>query len=126
MSLKPDPRLARFFWRVLASLFLLLGVIGVVLPVVPTVPFIIAAAWAAGRGWPQLEEWLLGHPVYGIHIQRWRDGGMVPRRAKVLAISMMTISAVGLQFTGLPMALRVGTPLVMAIVALWLWTRPEP
>lgn len=121
-----DPRIARVLWRILASVFLVLGVIGIVLPVVPTVPFIIAAAWAGGRGWPQLEAWLLGHPKYGDHIQRWRDGGMVPRRAKVFAISMMTISAVGLQFTGLPWAVRLGTPLVMAVVALWLWMRPEP
>ncbi|MDM0014670.1 YbaN family protein [Variovorax sp. J22P168] len=121
-----DPRIAKVLWRVLASVFLLLGVIGIVLPVLPTVPFIIAAAWAGGRGWPQLETWLLGHPKYGVHIQRWRQGGMVPRRAKVLAISMMTISAIGLQFADLPWAVRLGTPLVMAVVALWLWTRPEP
>ena len=92
----------------------------------PTVPFLIAAAWAAGRGWPELERWLLGHPTYGIHIQRWRQGGFVPRRAKLAAISMMAVSATGLQFAPLPMAVRIAVPLVMAAVAAWLWTRPEP
>ena len=124
--MKFDPRLATLLWRVLAVLFLALGLIGIVLPVLPTVPFIIAAAWAGGRGWPELERWLLGHPTYGIHIQRWREGGFVPRRAKLAAISMMVISAVGLQFAPLPMAARLGVPLVMAAVAVWLWTRPEP
>lgn len=121
-----DPRIATFAWRVLAMLFLVLGVIGVVLPVLPTAPFLVAAAWAAGRGWPELERWLLGHPTYGIHIRRWRQGGVVPRRAKLAAISMMAVSAVGLQFAPLPMAARLGVPLVMAVVAVWLWTRPEP
>ena len=124
--MKLDPRLAVLAWRVLAVLCLVLGIVGVVLPVVPTVPFLIAAAWAGGRGWPELERWLLGHPTYGIHIQRWRQGGFVPRRAKLAAISMMVISAVGLQFAPLPMAARLGVPLVMAAVAVWLWTRPEP
>ena len=121
-----DPRIAIFLWRVLAVLCIVLGLLGVVLPVLPTVPFLIAAAWAGGRGWPELEKWLLGHPTYGIHIQRWRQGGFVPRRAKLAAIGMMTISAVGLQFTTVPMALKVAVPLVMAAVATWLWRRPEP
>lgn len=124
--MKIDPRLSRLMWQVLAILFLVLGVIGVVLPVLPTVPFVIAAAWAGGRGWPELERWLLGHPTYGIHIQRWREGGFVPRRAKLAAISMMLVSAIGLQFAPLPLAARLGVPLVMAAVAVWLWTRPEP
>lgn len=124
--MKIDSRLATFLWRALAVVFVVLGVVGVVLPVLPTVPFLIAAAWAAGRGWPELERWLLGHPTYGIHIQRWRQGGFVPRRAKLAAISMMAISATGLQFAPLPMAVRIAVPLVMAAVAAWLWTRPEP
>ena len=121
-----DPRIAIFLWRVLAVLCIVLGLLGVVLPVLPTVPFLIAAAWAGGRGWPELEKWLLGHPTYVIHLQRWRQGGFVPRRAKLAAIGMMTISAVGLQFTTVPMALKVAVPLVMAAVATWLWRRPEP
>ena len=121
-----DPRISTFLWRTLAVLCLVLGVLGVVLPVLPTVPFLIAAAWAGGRGWPALEKWLLGHPTYGIHIQRWRQGGFVPRRAKVAAISMMTISAIGLQFTTVPMPLKVAVPLVMAAVATCLCRRRKP
>ena len=124
--MKIDPRIAALLWRTLAIVFLVLGVAGAVLPVLPTVPFLIAAAWAGGRGWPELERWLLGHPTYGIHIQRWRQGGFVPRRAKLAAISMMAISAAGMQFAPLPMIVRVAAPLVMAGVAAWLWTRPEP
>ena len=124
--MKIDPRLASLLWRVLAVLFLALGIIGVALPVLPTVPFLSAAAWAGGRGWPELERWLLGHPTYGIHIQRWREGGFVPRRAKLAAISMLAVTAAALEFAPLPVAARIGVPLVMAAVAVWLWTRPEP
>jgi uncharacterized protein len=118
--------ISRLAWRLLAVLFLLLGVLGILLPVVPTVPFIIAAAWAGGRGWPALELWLLDHPRFGSHIRGWRASGTVPRRVKVLAIGMMTVSAVGLTLSGLPWALKVVVPLLMALVATWLWLRPEP
>jgi len=121
-----DRRIARWLWRLLAGVLLVLGVVGAFLPVLPTVPFLIAAAWAAGRGWPALEQWLLTHPRYGEHIRRWRESGAVPRRAKWAATTMMSASAVLLLFIDIPLALKVGVPLVMAAVAIWLWRRPEP
>ena len=55
----------------------------------PTVPFVLLAAWAAGKGWPELEQWLLHHPRYGGSIRAWRQHGAVSRRAKWLASVMM-------------------------------------
>jgi uncharacterized protein len=112
-------------WRLGAILALALGVAGVALPVLPTVPFLIVAAWAAGKGWPKLERWMLDHPSFGPHIRRWRERGAVPRRAKVLATVMMLASAIGLQFTELAPWLKIGAPALMAAVAVWLWRRPE-
>ena len=43
------------FWRTLALACVVLGLIGVVVPGLPTVPFLLVAAWAGGKGWPQLE-----------------------------------------------------------------------
>lgn len=119
-------RISTLAWRFLAVIFLLLGVLGTLLPVVPTVPFVIAAAWAGGRGWPALELWLLNHPRFGSHVRGWRTSGTVPRRAKVLAILMMTVSAVGVTLSGMPLVVKVTVPLIMALVAAWLWRRPEP
>jgi uncharacterized membrane protein YbaN (DUF454 family) len=127
MSLPDATSISRLLWRALALVCLLLGLIGVFLPVVPTVPFLIAAAWAGGRGWPALENWLLDHPHFGSHIRQWREAGAVPRRAKVLAIGMMSISAGLLVFlVPAPLAVKVIVPLLMAVVAVWLWLRPEP
>jgi uncharacterized membrane protein YbaN (DUF454 family) len=112
-------------WRLLACLMLVLAAIGVALPVLPTVPFLLVAAWAAGRGWPALEVWLLSHPRYGPDIRRWRERGAVPRRAKWLSSLMMLGSAVLVVLSGLPLAVKWAVPLGMGAVALWLWGRPE-
>ena len=121
-----DGPVAKLLWRVLALVLVALGVIGAFVPVLPTVPFLLAAAWAAGHGWPALERRLLEHPRYGEYIVRWRESGAVPRRAKWAASAMMALSAVVLQATQAPLAVKIGAPAFMAVVAVWLWRRPEP
>ena len=112
-------------WRLAALLALGIGIVGIALPVLPTAPFLILAAWAGGKGWPVLEQRLLAHPTYGPPIRVWRERGVVSRKAKVAATSMMIVSATSLQFTTLPLWLRIATPLLMLSVATWLWRRPE-
>jgi uncharacterized membrane protein YbaN (DUF454 family) len=119
------PQVTRLLWRVLAVVFVALGLVGAVLPVVPTVPFLLAAAWAGGRGWPALEQWLLDHPRYGRTIRQWRSAGIVSRRAKWAASLMMAVSGTALLFTHAPTAVKAAVPALMAIVAIWLWRRPE-
>lgn len=112
-------------WRAAALSAFVIGIVGIAVPVLPTVPFLILSAWAASKGWPSFEQWLLEHPSYGPYIRSWRERGVVPRTAKVWAILTMSASAVLLQFLDPPVWLRLGAPLVMGIVAVWLWRRPE-
>ncbi|ANF82322.1 hypothetical protein A3K93_09050 [Acinetobacter sp. NCu2D-2] len=114
------------FWRSLVVLFVLLGFIGALLPGMPTTVFLILAAWAASKGWPQMDAWLLNHPKYGPTLRAWRENGTVPRKAKVIASSMMFISGIIMLFTNAPLAVKIFTDLTMLIVAIWLWRRPEP
>lgn len=118
---------ARWALMVIAGLFLLLGLVGLFLPVMPTVPFLLVAAWAAARCSPGLDHWLHNHPRFGRQLRDWRDGGVVPRRAKLLASVMMSGSAI-MMLVVLPqhyrwLAWTVIT--IMAAVAIWLWRRPE-
>lgn len=119
------PWLPTLLWRALAIIALALGLVGAVLPALPTVPFVLVAAWAASRGWPSLERWLLRHPHFGPSLRRWREGGIVPRRAKWAATLMMLASTITLALLPLPLWLQVGVPSVMALTAVWLWRRPE-
>jgi uncharacterized membrane protein YbaN (DUF454 family) len=114
------------FWRSLVVLFVILGFIGAVLPGMPTTVFLILAAWAASKGWPQMDDWLLNHPKYGPTLRDWRAHGTVPRKAKWFASIMMLMSATIMLFTTAPLAVKAFTNITMLIVAIWLWRRPEP
>jgi hypothetical protein len=121
--------LKTLLWRCLAVTALLLALIGVFLPVMPTVPFVLLAAWAASKGWPQLETWLLEHERFGPHIRAWRQHGAVTRRGKRLATCAMIFSAILMQLIPLPdwgLWARWAVPLIFACVLIWLWRRPEP
>ncbi|MFX6610153.1 YbaN family protein, partial [Acinetobacter baumannii] len=90
------------FWRTLVVIFITLGIIGAILPGMPTTVFLILAAWAASKGWPQMDAWLLNHPKYGPTLQDWRANGTVPRKAKWIATIMMTASGILMLFTSAP------------------------
>lgn len=117
--------LRMIFYRALAVGSLLLGMIGIVIPGLPTVPFVLLAAFAAGRGWPALEQYLLNNPTFGHSIKLWRQAGVVPRTAKYWASGMMLVSLCLLWVGTLAVIFKALVTWVVVIVALWLWRRPE-
>lgn len=116
----------QLLWRLLALVFVGIGIVGIIVPGLPTVVFLLMAAWASSHGWPELEQRLLDHPQYGVVIRQWREEGRVPRRAKWLASGMMLFSAVSMQFIPAHALVRVLLPVILLFVAAWLWSRPEP
>ena len=121
----------RWAWWLLAYASLGTGIVGIFVPGLPTTVFILIAAYAASRGSDRLHRYLLQHPGFGPMIRDWQAHGAVSRRAKWAATLMMAASASIL----LAIMLSVGghrwwmaaLPIAcMAVVALWLWLRPEP
>jgi uncharacterized membrane protein YbaN (DUF454 family) len=82
-------RVARTAW--LAAGFLAVGVgsVGVVVPGLPTTGFFVLAAWCFSRSSPRFEQWVLDLPHVGQMVRDHRAGLGMPRRAKVMAVSMM-------------------------------------
>ena len=113
-------------WRFLVVIFIVLGFIGALLPGMPTTVFLILAAWAASKGWPSMDAWLLNHPKYGPTLRNWRENGTVPRKAKWFASVMMLVSGILMLFTSAPLGVKIFTNTTMFVVAVWLWLRPEP
>lgn len=113
-------------WWAFAYLALGLGIVGVVVPLMPTTVFILIAAYCAARGSDTLHRKLLEHRIFGPMIKDWQATGAVSRKAKYMAVGSMAVCAVVL-FLVTPKwwIAGIGTA-CMAVVAVWLWSRPEP
>ena len=123
----PPPRTRfRLAWWLLAYASLGLGLVGIVVPGLPTVPFVLLAAYAAARGSQRLHRWLLAHRQFGPMVRDWQAQGAVSRRAKWLAVSMMAACAVVMFLTAPETWMAATGTAIMAVVAAWLWGRPEP
>ena len=116
----------RWAWWLLAWVSLGLGLVGVVVPGLPTVPFVLLSAYAAARGSERLHGWLLAHRRFGPMIRDWERDRAVSRRAKRFAIATMALAS-ALMFLTAPRWWMAATgTAIMAVVATWLWHRPEP
>lgn len=90
--------LARPFLLLFGWLCVGLGFVGVVLPGLPTVPFLLLALWAFSKSSRRFHDWLYNHPQFGPPLRDWREHGVVPTRAKVLAVTVMAASFVWVTF----------------------------
>lgn len=110
----------------LAYVSLAVGIVGIVVPGLPTTPLVLLAAFAADRGSPKLHRWLIRHKTFGPMIQSWERERAVSRKAKWLASIMMGVCAAIMYVWGPGLRIVATTVAIMAIVAVWLWRRPEP
>jgi hypothetical protein len=85
-------RVVRAMWFGLGWLAVALGAVGVVVPGLPTTGFMVAAAACFAKSSPRFEQWVLDLPGVGQSVADYRSGLGMPRRAKVIAISMMTVA----------------------------------
>ena len=122
----PGHHRLRWAWWLLAYVSLGLGLVGIAVPGLPTVPFVLLAAFAAARGSQRLRDRLLAHRQFGRVIRDWEAQGAVSRRAKRLATAMMAVCAVIMFLTAPKTWMAATGTAIMALVALWLWRRPEP
>ena len=83
--------LARWLWMALGCLFVGLGAIGAVVPGMPTTIFLVLAAACFIRSSQRLYDWLISNKTFGPYLKDYREGKGIPRRAKVLALSMIVI-----------------------------------
>lgn len=84
-----------------------LGVVGAILPVMPAMPFFLASAWGFSKSSPELEAWLMKHPLVGPSLVRFRRHRVVPTSFKVVSIGSMAIGfALSLALSGVPLWAR--------------------
>lgn len=110
----------------LGYLFFALGFIGAFLPIMPTTPFLILAAGCFSRSSPRLHQWVLDQPTVGPLVRDWECYGIIRTRAKILATGMMAISLFyPLVIKDFSLAIKLSIGGVVAVVLLYIWTRPS-
>ena len=83
--------LIRLMWISLGSIFVAIGTIGIFVPGLPTTVFMLLAAACYVRSSDKLYNWLIKNKTFGKYIKDYREGKGMPKRAKFLALLMMTI-----------------------------------
>jgi uncharacterized protein len=103
-----------------------LAVMGIILPILPTTPFLLVAVWAFSRSSPELAERIRNHETFGPFVRNWQDAGVIPFKAKILAMAMMTGASVYLWFysaaPGWVALIAIGT---MMAIAVYILSRPS-
>ncbi len=82
----------KYFFLFFGFVFAALGFVGIVVPGLPTTVFMIMAASCFAKSSPRFERWILGLPVVGAMVRDYRSGLGMPRKAKVIAITMMVVA----------------------------------
>jgi uncharacterized membrane protein YbaN (DUF454 family) len=72
--------------------FVFLGTLGIFLPLLPSTVFFILAAWCFARSSEKFYNRLITHPRIGRFIRNYLEKRGMPLRAKVAAVSMLTIT----------------------------------
>jgi len=103
-----------------------LGVAGMFLPVMPTTVFLLIAAWAFSKCSQRFHRWLYEHPRLGRPVRDWHEHGVIPVRAKAIAMAMMTASLLYVTlFVADSWTLPAVLAAVLGAVAAFILTRPS-
>ncbi|MCP5368594.1 MAG: YbaN family protein [Hyphomicrobiales bacterium] len=90
--MQPAGRAARVLYLLFGWLNVGVGLVGVVVPGLPTTVFFIVAVWAFSRSSQRFQHWLWTHPTLGPPIRAWHLHRVIPTKAKMLAVVMMSAS----------------------------------
>ncbi|PRY64109.1 hypothetical protein B0H98_10620 [Vreelandella songnenensis] len=118
--------LVRALWVGVAALSFGVGVLGIFIPLLPTTEFMLGAVYCASKGSPRFEAWIRSRRYVGPLIKNWECERAISRRAKLVAVSMIGASALFILLHLSNGWLRWVIVAMLAGVALWLVTRPEP
>ena len=118
--------LARYTHYLLGWSCFALGGLGIFLPLLPTVPLWILAAWFFARSSPALRDRIYAHPRFGAQVRDFLEYGVMSRRAKVFAITGITLGFTLSAWLGaMPAWVIVLAIAILIPVEVWLLRRPE-
>lgn len=89
--------------------------VGAIVPGLPTTVFLIIAVWCFTRSCPWLTDRLVRNRFFGPFLRYLEPGAIMPRRAKVVAISAMWLAII---FSCTLLLFRSISPIIPAIIML--------
>jgi uncharacterized membrane protein YbaN (DUF454 family) len=88
--------IARVFWVISGSVFVVFAYIGTFVPGWPTVSWLVLAAFCYARSSKRMFKWLLTNPLFGkVLLKYYQNGKASPYHSKVLIIGMMDPLGIG-------------------------------
>jgi uncharacterized protein len=111
--------LLRPVWVLLGLLCTLLGFVGAVVPGMPSTVFFVLAAYFFTRSSQRLLNWVLNLPGVGPLVRDYRSGLGMPRKAKVLALCMLSFFALSSAIFFVPNFWIKLVILVSGVVGFW-------
>ena len=96
----------KFFYLLLGTLSLVVGIIGIFLPVLPTTPLLLLAAWCYYRGSRRMYHWLMSHPHLGAYLRNLTERKVIPLHAKVVTLTLLWASLLFCAYILVPIWLK--------------------
>jgi len=101
------------------------GFVGIFVPGVPTTIFLIIALWAFTKSSEKLRHWLLHHKRFGPILNNWQKHKVVPRRAKILMVILMSSAVVLFHYSLQNLYLTIGLIIILVSVAIYVISLPS-
>ena len=102
-----------------------IGAVGVVIPGLPTTIFLIIALWAFSQSSDRFHKWLYNHRLFGPMLQNWATHGIIPRKAKVLALATMIFSWCMIAYYSTYWIWPFTAGILMGVIGGYILTRPS-
>ena len=102
-----------------------LAFVGVFVPGIPTTIFLIIALWAFTKSSTKLRYWLLHHKRFGPILNNWQQHKVVPRRAKILMVVLMSLAVVLFYYSLQNLYLTIGLIIILVSVAIYVISLPS-
>ena len=102
-----------------------LGFIGIFVPGIPTTIFLIIALWAFTKSSKKLRNWLLNHKKFGPILNNWQQHKVVPRRAKILMVILMSLASILFYYSLQNLYLTIGLVIILVLVAIYVISLPS-
>ena len=102
-----------------------LGFVGVFVPGIPTTIFLIIALWAFTKSSKKLRHWLLNHKRFGPILHNWQEHKVVPRRAKILMVVLMSLAVILFYYSLQSLILTIGLITILVSVAIYVISLPS-